>query len=393
MAKERYIQQGSEYIDILNHVNYWKGKKKVICIMLSGPPGIGKTFMVDQIAKELDCFKEDINGHPGTTREDIEGVPTLVNGTSGWRNGPVPRIVNKTNENGIALLAIHEFNIIRTEVQPSLNSVMDYQGKFSLTTNANIGFEIKEGNTLVIISTINENIMGVMPIQESVMSRFNKKINLTYPKLTIESEVLKMKTDLKVQWTKELCKFAKELRKGSSMDGILERDVSPRELIAFIDSARVPGVSLESAFKDCIVNKIADSKDQVKFVNDLASGFDFFVKMRNMQFEGETQEIEKEESKVQHLKIPPEDILDVKTMNRLKQNLTVTSGRTYIVNELPKKILFNSTNYNVVGKGQWIPNNQWIAKILGRNNALELQLKHPSGKKEIKSTKIKFQIA
>ena len=382
--EERYIQQGTEFIDILNYINYHFKKEKIINILISGPPGIGKTFMCEKIAEELGCGYSDITGHPGLTREDLEGVPELINGNSSWRNGAIPQAIEKANKNELHVFGIHEYNVMRTEVHPSLNSYMDYQGKFCLTTNANVEFKVNDGCTVVNLATINEDISGVMEIQESAKTRWHLKVNLRYPRLNIEKKILIMKTDIRPEYAEIICKFGNELRIAADKNK-LERAVSPRELISFCKILRVPGITTEKGFEYTIMNKLVSDKEEVNLIKDLAKGKDLFIDLKFVSFEDEVEQ--KSEKSKPNQKI---GFIEIKSMNKQGQALIVEEGKEYKVTELPKLIEINGEIYTVLEKGAWCPKDRWVAKILTDENKLELYLKKTGGVKEIARTGVRF---
>lgn len=375
--KIRYIQQNTEYIDILNYVNFWKGKDKIINIIISGPPGIGKTFLAEKVAEELNCSYLDINGHPGLTREDLEGVPEIKQGETGWREGVIPQAINMVNRDGLGFLIINEFNVIRTNVHPSLNSLMDFNGKFCLTTNANLMYEIDEGKTLVIIQTINENLEGTNTIQSSTKTRNVYKINLGYPSNKLEAKVLNMRTKIQTDYAEKICDFAEELRNAVIKEGTLQREVSTRELIHFCKAMRVPGMKLKTAFEYTIANMIAEDPSETKIITDLERGKQLLMKLKDVKFDEEENTNDKKE------KTNTSDKREIKE---------VQEGHVYKVKKLPEKVKYGNRIYEVLEKGKWVPENMWIAKILTKENRLVLYYKPTTGDKKETVTNIKFVI-
>jgi len=373
--KQRYIQQKTEFIDILNHVNFWMGRKKIINILISGPPGIGKTFLCEKIAEELGCTYDDFAGHPGLTREDLEGVPDIQNGNSSWRNGLIPERIIAANRDKIAICGGHEFNRIRPEIQPSLNSLLDYQSKFSCTTNANLTFSINQGSTLVNIFTINENIHGVFQLEKSVKSRFHFKINLKYPSINVEKKVLVMKTDVSEKHAEILSKFCREMRNAAKQDKLSD-EISTREIIEFIDTMKVPGISHETAFEYAIKNKIAEDDEESKLIDDLAKNFGLFQQISDITF-GTTSN-------------PTEEIKNPEIVN--EEKLTVQKYRSYVLKELPKVITFDGNDYPLYKKGVKIPFNVPVAKIYGEKKYIEIHTRFSTGEKKVIKTNSKIII-
>jgi len=391
-----YIEQKNEFFNILNFINFYIGKKKVINILISGPPGIGKTFMCEKLAESLSCPYLEINGHPGLSREDLEGIPVLQNGSSGWQDGIIPLAIKKTNSEGICLLGIHEFNLMRLELQPSINSLLDYQGKFALTTNANKTYEIEEGKTLIVIATINENIAGVMSLQQSVRSRFHFKINLNYPKDEVESKILTMKTGIKKKYADILVSFAREARIAYNQ-AQLSNPISPRELIAFCEALKVPGLKIEDVFEYSIISKVAESKEEQELIHDIANGIDLINNLREAKFEGDNDDEEEDEEEEEVLKnrnqeflTPGSQLIIVSEMNKKSVPLFVSYGNEYLVNRIPNEIIYKNQKYQVLQKGKRVPRNGTkVAKIL---KTVEIHWYDSDGKKRIVDTKASINL-
>ena len=383
-----YIQQGTEFIDILNHVNYHKGKAKCIPIILSGPPGTGKTTLTEDIARELDCEYREINGHPGLTREDLEGIPTLINGNSIWKNGVVPDAIEIANRDGLCVLTINEYNLMRPEIQASTNSLLDYQGRFRLTTNANELFEVNEGKTLIVIATQNENIEGVFPIQQSVLTRVQFKINLDYLKKSLEIKVLQMKTGVKRQIADIVCDAAIELRRAATKaDATIQRSISTRELLAFCNAIKVPGIKLETAFDYTIVNKLIEEPSEKRAIYTLiAEGKNFFRKIRAELAQEPKSTISKQTTQING------DTIDVISINQRKGALAVEKYKVYKVNALPTRVFYQGKEYDVSDKGKWCPVGVTVAKILSNRNVLQLYTKHTTSSKDVVETQVRFII-
>lgn len=386
--KITYIQQDSEYMDTLNYVSQFVGKLKCIPIILAGPPGIGKSLMAEEIAKELNSELKELNGHPGLTREDVEGIAILKDGNSGWINGVVPDAIETANTDGICVLVVNEYNLIRPEIQASTNSLLDYQGRFRLTTNANKLYEVEDGKTLVVIATLNENLEGVFPIQQSVKTRVNWKINLGYPSVALETKVIQMRTGIKKEIAREVCRFANELRSAAiKADATLQRAVSPRELIAFCNTIQVSGIKIEKAFEYSVTNKVAEDSDEIRTINVLVRGARLFDTIKQHLVSTPTSSTTQPQKNYSST-----DTIDVKSMNRQYSALLVKKYQNYKVNELPKKVNYNNQNYEVYAKGKWCPLGITIAKILTKRNILQLYRKNSDGSKDVSETYVRFTL-
>lgn len=383
-----YQEQKTEYSDLLRHIKHFRGKSKAIPVVLAGPPGTGKSTFCEDMAKELDCTYHELQGGVGLSKEDIEGVPTLVNGTAGWSLGVVPLAIEAANRDGLALLTINEFNGIRPEVQISLNSLLDYSGRFRLTTNANQLFQIESGATLVVIATLNERLQGTFQIQGSALSRVKFYIRLGYAPKHLESKILQMITGIGKPIADLCSDVSVELRRAATqMDGTLEREISTRELIAFCEAIQVPGNKIETMFNYTVANKLIESDDDLRSIYTLVDeGKQFFTKIRRLLNPQDDVEVPK--PTIAQPIITPKpiyaqksssnaNVLDVKSLNANRIPMKVSRYASYHVNALPEYVEFQGTTYRVQESGKRNPMNVTIAKIQTKN--VELQLFHKSG--------------
>ncbi len=413
--KKKYLEQGTEYRDILAYVKHYKGKVKCIPIILSGPPAVGKSMLVENLAREMGCSYFEINGTAGLTREDLEGTPAIINGNSIWKISEIEKAINDANLNGIAVLCINEYNIIRPEVQVSTNGLLDYQGRFRLTTDANRLVQIEEGNTLVIVATINEGLTGTYDIQQSVLSRIKLYIRLGYPNKKLESMILSIQSGIDPKIATIICDAGTELRRAATeLDGTISRAVSTRELIAFASMIMVPDIKLEIAFDYTVVNKLADEIDEKRSILVLIDeGKDFFKKIRSeMKILNPITSIKtpiKTPKPVIHIPITPKSVkvltafspkktevkpvigvFDVKMFNQNKTPMKVTGNRTYKVNAIPKSVEYNGKVFAIQKNGTWNPLNLKVAKIMGNNVGLKFYTKvgtytQKNGKERVKT--------
>ena len=375
--KRTYIEQKTEFSDLLAHVKFWKGKKKCIPIVLAGPPGTGKSTFIEDLAKELDCEYQEINGHSGLCREDVEGVPVLINGNSSWKDGAIPVAIKTVNRDKLVILAINEYNLIRPEVQASTNSLLDYQGRFRLTTNANELFEIDEGCTLVVIATMNENLEGVFRVQGSVLSRIMIWIGLDYAPKALESKIITMVSGIDKRISNIVCDAASELRRAATKaDATIERAISTRELISFCESIMVPGSKLETMFDYTICNKLIENEKERRAIYTLIDeGKNFFGKIRDVLnppkiISTPTPTPTPIPSNASRYSSDPYGIINVKNMNYNGEAMTVFRFKTYRVNQLPRKVEYNGEIFRIQRSGTHNPMNRKIGKIQTKANEL-----------------------
>lgn len=351
--KITYISQGTEFQDILSHCRYHKSDKKCIPIILSGPPGTGKSTLVEDLAKSLNCAYFEINGHPGITREDLEGLPSLINGNSVWKDGAIPVAIHNANKNGLAVLAINEYNLMRPEIQASTNSLLDFQGRFRLTTDANRLVEIEEGNTLIVVGTLNENIEGVFPIQQSVMSRIKLYVKLNYASKEVESKILQKITGTNKEITDIVCDAASELRSAATKaDATITRSISTRELISFCDAIKVPGIALKTAFDYAICNKLIEDEEEKEAIYVLLEeGKNFFRKLENI---------------INHQTVPVSEIKKVvkKTTIINSRAFKIQRNGRYTVQEIPTLVEYEGVVYEVPQPKKWAPLNKTVVKFV-----------------------------
>lgn len=96
-------------------------------VMLSGPPGTGKTHSVQWMARQRGQPLFVVQGHCDLSIEDLRGCPALRNGDSTFIVGPV---VQAVEQGGILL--VDEYNLVRPGVTAWLNNVLNPGGLLSI---------------------------------------------------------------------------------------------------------------------------------------------------------------------------------------------------------------------------------------------------------------------
>ena len=177
----------SKLVESIEHVV--RGKTQcvelaVICLLAKGHlliedvPGVGKTTLAYSLAKSVDCDFKRIQFTSDMLPSDILGVSIYEATTGQFRFNPGPVFTN------IALA--DEINRTTPKTQSSLLEVME-RGKISVD-----GQTMDLPEPFMVIATQNPvDYEGTFPLPRSQMDRFLIRIEMGYPSLQHELEILK----------------------------------------------------------------------------------------------------------------------------------------------------------------------------------------------------------
>lgn len=148
-------------------------------LVLAGPPGTGKTFMIDQIVKKL---KEEeklgkfliVQFHRKFSYEDfIEGYAPSASGGFEKHDGVFKEFCKKPTTKDIDLFIIDEMNRaeLSTTFGETLYAIEDREKRVVVTAHFNDRFSIPEN--LAILGTINTADRNIAIIDYALRRRFN----------------------------------------------------------------------------------------------------------------------------------------------------------------------------------------------------------------------------
>ncbi|HME56191.1 MAG TPA: AAA family ATPase [Candidatus Lokiarchaeia archaeon] len=234
--------------------------KNVTTFYFMSPPGLGKTVLGAHLARLINCPYQIVNCVSTINDLDLLGSFVLIGQETVWQDGPLPSIIRATNENGTGILIINELNALSLNAQIALNPLMDKQQCVVLTLNNNEIVKVQSDAHLLIIASMNPDILGVNELQDSVRDRSNAVIYMDYPSVDKEADLVSKLVDIHPAIARQFADVISECRLLKTRDHKITKAPSTRGLLDWINYSRVWGV--ETAYKLTIVNRYGTTEDE-----------------------------------------------------------------------------------------------------------------------------------
>ncbi|NMC06187.1 MAG: AAA domain-containing protein [Candidatus Lokiarchaeota archaeon] len=244
--------------------------RRVTTVYFMSPPGLGKTVLGAWLAREHGCPYQVINCVSSMTDLDLLGSHVLVGQETIWQDGPLPSIIRATNEHGMGILIINELNALTTNAQLGLNPLLDKQQCVILTQNNNERVQVQSGAHLLILASMNPDIMGVNELQDAVRDRSNIVLFFDYPSVEKEADLVHMLTGLDTAIAARFASVINECRLLKTRDRQITQAPSTRGLLDWINYAPVLGT--EIAFELAVVNRYGTTEDERNALKMIARG-------------------------------------------------------------------------------------------------------------------------
>lgn len=205
-------------------------------VILSGPSGVGKTFAVEELAKELgrECVR--IQMTYDTTIEKMIGNISLSEGSTYFRYGPVIDAMKKG-----AILLIDEIDLASPINVMFLQSILEGNGYHIEGNNERVlpaeGFTIVATANTKGQGDLKGGFVGTQILNEAFLDRFKLMLDFGYPDEKTEMDIMKahyetLKTD--IEFDESICSkligWANEIRE-SYLNQASEKTISPRRLL------------------------------------------------------------------------------------------------------------------------------------------------------------------
>jgi len=278
--KHAYIQQKNEK-DYLSKVINAGYIGKSLGILLAGPPGTGKTLLAITLANEMGAKYHVIDGGPQLDRRDIEGNWEILEGNTFFNPGPLVKALNDANENGIAFLIINEINAIRPSEQISCNSLLS-ENHINLISKAGERIELNENAKLIVIGTMNRNVLGINSLQEAFNDRFLVNVNIEYPEKNKEIEIIEDITKCSKALAQLVVEGGHHLREMATNSAIA-KIFSTRMAVNFCAFASIMrGEFIEDNIKNMIINKLSEEAEDEESIVQMLDGMKFNKRLQEL---------------------------------------------------------------------------------------------------------------
>jgi len=236
--------------------------RHVTTFYMISPPGLGKTVMTSWLARQLACPYQIINCVSTMTDLDLLGSQVLIGTETVWQDGPIPSIIRAANDNNIGILTVNELNALTQNAQIAFNPLLDRQEGVILTQNNNENVKMANNAHLIVLASMNPDVMGIHDLQDAVRDRASGIIYMDYPSEEDESRLVSKILGIGVGIVRPFADVISSLRKSKTIDMTLTRAPSTRGLIDWILYSQVIGVI--NAYKITIRNRYGTNEDERK---------------------------------------------------------------------------------------------------------------------------------
>ncbi|PIR23136.1 MAG: AAA family ATPase [Deltaproteobacteria bacterium CG11_big_fil_rev_8_21_14_0_20_45_16] len=229
-------------------------------LLLKGPTGCGKTRLVEKMANELSTRLVQVVCNEDTSATDLLGRYLLKGGDTIWQEGPVTRAVREGH-----FLYLDEIAEAREDVVVLLHSLSDHRRQLFLDRSHE---SIAAPDAFQLIISFNPGYQTRMRrLKPSTRQRF-VSLELSYPPVEIETEILAAETGANLSLCKSLAQLALRIRNMSELQ--LDETVSTRLLVntaLLIKQGLAPRLSADVG----IVQALTDDLEVAQPLKDLVS--------------------------------------------------------------------------------------------------------------------------
>ncbi len=297
--------------------------RRVTAFYFLSPPGLGKTVLGAHLAKELKCPYQIINCVSTMTDLDLLGSHVLIGQETVWQDGPLPAIIRATNEHGQGILIINELNALTLTAQIGLNPLFDKQHCVVLTLNNNEVVRLREGAHMLVIASMNPDILGVNELQDAIRDRSNAVIYMNYPSVDKEAWLVSKLTGLPNTITRQFANVIYECRQLKLRDFQITKAPSTRGLLDWINYSSVWGT--EVAFELAVVNRYGTNEEERNALRVIGKGKAICNIKLPKQCESEKEFESKKEIEYEPM---PKPFGNSTELSRIAYAMYITEGKT-----------------------------------------------------------------
>jgi MoxR-like ATPase len=218
-------------------------------VLLEGPVGVGKTFLVSAVAELLGRAVVRVDGDSRYTEQKLTGwfdPPTVLKkgyGKEAYFDGPLAEAMR-----GGSLLFVNELNRMPEGVQNVLLPALD-ERRIEVPR---IGLlKAKDGFTVIATQNPRE-FVATSHLSEALLDRF-ELITLTYQAEADERDILKGATSFATKANPELLEWALQLTRATRASALFKRGASIRAAISLYDIASSMGGAWEDFLRAAMI--------------------------------------------------------------------------------------------------------------------------------------------
>jgi nitric oxide reductase NorQ protein len=153
-------------------------------VLVIGPAGVGKTFMVQEFARLMNKNVYTMNFSLRTREAHLVGSKTVENGSVLFKEG----LLVKSMREG-AILYLDELNAAQPEVLVRLDEALDDRRQIVLKEDG--GDLVKAHPEWWVVATINPlGYAGTQELPAQILSRFPVRLYIPYPPVEIELQIV-----------------------------------------------------------------------------------------------------------------------------------------------------------------------------------------------------------
>lgn len=220
-------------------------------VLLEGPVGVGKTFLVTAVAELLGREVIRVDGDSRYTEQKLTGwfdPPSVLKkgyGKEAYFEGPLAQAMSKGG-----ILFINELNRMPEGVQNILLPALD-ERKIEIPRIGSL--KAKEGFSVIATQNPRE-FVATSHLSEALLDRF-ELISLGYQKEEEERDILKSSTSFqeKGKSNPELLEWCLHLVRGTRESHLFKRGASIRAAISLYDIAQSLGGDWESFLRAAVI--------------------------------------------------------------------------------------------------------------------------------------------
>lgn len=243
-------------------------------IMIDGPTGVGKTFLVEQACANLGREFMRVNITNESDEDSLFGGIRLLGGDTVFQKGAVPLAMERG-----AVLLLDEIDLANHGRIMCLQSVLEGKGYFIKRNKEWVqpapGFNVIATANTKGVGDVTGTYIGTQILNEAFLERFSVSYTQNYPDKNIERNILNKVADFldldsvsTFYFIKNLTAWAEKVRRAiAESDDKFQHTISTRRLVHILKAFSI--LKSEEAAMDVCLNRFDEhhKKSFIEFYN------------------------------------------------------------------------------------------------------------------------------